>query len=436
MLSNLTSFNAKVHSWNPQIKQPSLLNIAVKPTSGKKNPSPFIKRLTNISIALSILLGCTLMITGRKEDLLDGIAIAAGGIGLTKLFLGLFKLGTVAQERQPTQDSDFASLTKDSVRSSLSVSRWDVAKKRTAASAKLLAPALSLVALAALCLKISKGLEPSREPSTASLSLPLLNPAYETWFATNKGIIDLLKQMEAPGPALGALQGMFLLEPHMIVRSGWYGQHRFSGDPKDYGFDVLNADSALSGKHPVLLLPGAIGTWHYLGDLATSLKQAGIPVFTIDLGAGAATNEKLKKLNEKIHAIRALYQSPPSIDIVAHSMGANLGLALAYDEESTFIDAEGNLAFQANKEIKANQLVGRIVTLANPLITSEVESLKNVGKIDHFFNIIAKYDGIMGHKQPGLVGDMARQAEEVENGHIGIVFDSLVHQKIIQKLSP
>jgi len=375
------------------------INVPTKAISPKKDTNTILNGVRNASIAISVLLGCSLMTTGRREDLLDGIAIAAGGTALTTLFLGLF----------------------------------NVAKKQTTVGKKHLTTALSLAVLAGLSLKLSNSLEPSQATSTTPSSLSIPGPVYETWFKANKGIIDQLKTMEAPGPALGALQGMALLEPHMMVRSGWYEQARFSGNPKNYGFDTI--ENTMSEKHPVLLLPGAIGTWNYLGDLARSLKQAGIPVFTIDTGAGATSDDKLKRVNKKILEIRTLYQNSTSVDIVAHSMGANLALAVAYDEASVFIDAEGNLAFREDKPLEANPLVRKIITLANPLIKSEVESLKQIEKIDHFFNIIAKYDGIMGHKQPGLVGDVAHQAEEVENGHIGIVFDSEVHQKIIHKLS-
>lgn len=263
------------------------------------------------------------------------------------------------------------------------------------------------------------------------LSLLTTETAYETWFSANKGIIDRLKKMGPPGPALGAIQGMVLLEPHKIVRSGWYEHIRFTEPPKTYGFDVAKKDH---NHRPVLLLPGAIGTWNYLADLASALKQKEIPVFVMSPGAGGPTQEKLQKVREKILEIRSLYKNPPLVDIVAHSMGANLGVAVAYDESSLMIDSEGNITFQTDQP-NANPFVGKVITLANPLVKEEVEPLQKAKKIDQFFNILAKYDGIMGHKQPGLVGELAQQSAEVKAGHIGIVFDPQAHQCVIDKLT-
>jgi hypothetical protein len=372
----------------------------------KKSGGSVLNRLGYISIAASILLGCSLMTTGRKEDILDGISIAAGGSAVTALFLGIFH----------------------------------AAKKGSARGAKLLTASVSLAALALISRNISKGLDlsPAVVPApplingTEECKLPCA--VYEAYFKANKEIIDQLKTMDAPGPALGAIQGMALLEPHILVRSAWYEHFRFADAPQSYGWDLLN-DAYSTTPRPVLLLPGVIGTWNYLADLARALKQAGIPVFVVNIGAGGPTDEKLKKIREKLCEIRSLYANPPEVDIVAHSMGANLGLAAAYNESSVYIDAEGSLSFHSNAVPKANPLVGKVITLANPLVKEEVESLKQVKKIDDFYNIIAKYDGIMGHKQPGLVGEFGHQAEEISASHIGIVFEAQAHQSVINRLT-
>ena len=257
------------------------------------------------------------MTTGKPEDLLDGIAIMAGGTALTTLFLGLFH----------------------------------TAKKGTAKGAKLLAASISLAALAVLSRGVSQSLPPSVMPITPSANngTGLMDSVYDKWFSTNKGMIDKLKTMEAPGPALGAIQGMVVLEPHTLVRSAWYQNFRFAGSPQNYGFETLEGTN--STQPPVLLLPWGLGSWHYLGDLAKTLKQAGVPVFMVNVGAGGPTDAKLKMVKEKIAEIMAQYpnSNPPAVDIVAHSMGANLGVAAAYQEGSTFFDAGGNLVSKATQ---------------------------------------------------------------------------------------
>lgn len=349
-----------------------------------------------ISIGTSVLVGCSLMTTGRPEDLLDGVSIIAGGSALTTLFLGLYH----------------------------------IAKKDKAKGTKFLTAAVSLAALAGLSRGISKYLPPSAVTiSSPKEGLSLMDRIYEKWFGVNKNMIDGLKQMNAPGPALGAMQGMAVLEPHTIVRAAWYEHFRFADTPQSYGFESLNATT--STQPPVLLLPGAVGTWPYLGDLARALKNAGIPVFVASVGAGGPTDEKLKIVNDKIDEIRAQYINPPTVDIVAHSMGANVGVATAYKSGSTFFDAEGNLGFRDGALPKADPRVGKVIALANPLTKGELAPLEQAKKIPSVFNILAKFDGIMGHKQPGLAGS---HVDEVDAGHIGIVFKPQAHQLIIGRL--
>lgn len=261
----------------------------------------------------------------------------------------------------------------------------------------------------------------------------ITNKAYELWFSGNKGIIDELKKRDFQ--SLSVIQGMILLEPHAIIRAGWYSTSKYAGDPKSYGFEMFKSQLR---KRPVLLLHGAVGSWNYLGDLATKLNQAGIPVFVINLGAGGPTENRRQQIWDKIDQIRALYlyvynEELPQVDIVAHSMGANLAYAALFDANCSFINSEGCLQFYA--DCTAHPAVGTVITIANPLEKVEVEKLQRINKIDSFFNIIAKFDAIMGHKQPGFIGDLAHHAEEVDAGHIGIVFNEKAHKIIVNRLN-
>ena len=219
---------------------------------------------------------------------------------------------------------------------------------------------------------------------------------YENWFFFNKKIVETFKQAS---PALGVFLGMASLEGHTLLRAAWYSFSEYGKSPESYGLEQIH--KIHEGQRPVLLIHGAAGSWPYLGDLATSLTEAKIPVFVISLGTGAPTEEKLSAILEKVQTIQDLYRKTlhkdVAVDLVAHSMGGNLALAAAFTKECSFFDKEGDLQF--NQIPSANPNIGKVVALALPSNAAEVSWFQQAGKINDLFNINAKYDALMGHKQ-------------------------------------
>jgi pimeloyl-ACP methyl ester carboxylesterase len=248
---------------------------------------------------------------------------------------------------------------------------------------------------------------------------------YQAWFCANKWLVETFKRFSLP--AVGVSLGMLLLEGHTLCKAAWFTCWKYRLDPKEYGFEQI--EKRHRGKNPVLLFHGAAGSWNYLGDLASELSKADIPVFVINLGGGDVTEEKRKLVCKKIEQIRTEYAKrlhvhKPKVDLVAHSMGSNVAMATAFARKCSSIDEQGELHFRRKRTVRAHSSVGKVITIANPSNAQEVKRISQAGKRHQLFNINARYDALMGHKTCALTGRLARQAAEVDAGHVGIVFQS------------
>lgn len=246
---------------------------------------------------------------------------------------------------------------------------------------------------------------------------------YLIWFYIQKCIVDLLKNYVSS--TVGLTYGMILLEAHTLCKAAWYTIYKYRRNPLTYGFNTIHSE-----HRPVLLLHGAVGSWSYLGDLATSLQQANISVFVLNHGFGLPTDEIRRKVLEKIDEIRRLTNNRSSIDLVAHSNGGNLAFCSAFTEQCSFIDHQGKLQFR--DEPKANPFIGKIITVALPTNEKEFELMCRIGKENDLFNINAQYDGLMSHKNCALSQHYRR---DVNAAHVGIVFQKDTHDYIVELLT-
>jgi hypothetical protein len=303
---------------------------------------------------------------------------------------------------------------------------------------------------------------------------------YVIWFYINKVLVEAMQQHISF--AVGAIYGMLFLEAHTMCKAAWYTFKKYRKDPKVYGLNQWTETNR--GHRPVLLLYGAVGSWSYLGDLAVALMNANIPVFVIDLGFGLPTEEMRKKIFNKIEEIRKLYSTLnkkpddesdathferyslyttqegastvkllrashenestntttnsstsniiPLVDIVAHSNGANVALSSIFTEDCSCIDEQGNLKFRST--LKANPHIGKLITVALPSNQTETNWMREVKKIDDLFNINAKFDALMAYKKCALTEELPSHVDYIDAGHIGIVFNPVTHNRILQYL--
>lgn len=221
-----------------------------------------------------------------------------------------------------------------------------------------------------------------------------MNKVYESWFRFQNSIAHACRRFS---PVAGAILPMICLEIHQVCRAAWYQMFTYRKTPSAYGLDEGPIRS------PVLLVPGAVGSWNYLGDLAMKIRKTGRSVFTIDLGAGDISEKKIEAVKEKL---AALSLTGP-VDIVAHSMGCDIALRAT---------------------ARAPGKAGKIICIANP---TDEKDLQLVEKINAVYNITAQYDGLLGHKVSALPSS---QKVEIPIGHIGIVFHPTTHEAALHFL--
>ncbi len=190
---------------------------------------------------------------------------------------------------------------------------------------------------------------------------------------------------------------MVLSETPTLIRAALYTVW-YSKAPQSYGLDESSVDTQ---KRHVLLMHGAAGNWRYMYDLSQYLTMRGIQVSVINTGGGEATEEKRALVARKIAEIRARYTKkdmlPPKIDLVAHSLGGYLALFSAV-QGGKIIQGE----LQETTPVTSHPHIGKLITLAMPYNSAERQLLKKAGKIDETYNIIARYDALMGQKEIAL----------------------------------
>lgn len=277
----------------------------------------------------------------------------------------------------------------------------------------------------------------------ASSALPVVTPVVRAlsllnervcscWISANRWIVNSFRNCGFL--KLGVGLGMVLTESHVLIKAAWHTKRKYAKEPAEYGFNMAH-----NNGRPVLLFHGAVGSWNYLGDLATDLKKAKFDVFVTNIPAGLSSDEKRRLAVAKITEIQKIYTDTvgraPKVDLVAHSMGAFTALQTAFSEESTSITENDELKLKAGSTWTANPQIGKIVTLAMPSDAKEVAYMERIGKVGELFNINAQYDALMGHKRCALVEERSKQAVELDAGHVGIVFKRDTFTQIKQFLS-
>ncbi len=238
---------------------------------------------------------------------------------------------------------------------------------------------------------------------------------------------------------LGKLFGTLLLEPHTLARAGFYEHIRFRKSSKSYGLDQFKPEH--KGKAPVLIIPGLVGSWRYLNDLEQRIMESGRAVFTIEMPKSIPTDESRKHIQQRVEEIRQQYletfkEESPKVDLVAHSMGSNHALCAMFTEETSHI-SKGDLVLHRHSltpEDRAYPNIGKLVTVALQSDAMDLRSLEIADSVNRLYNVIAKYDILMGHKKKTLLERGSDHAVETDSGHIGIVYDKKAHEAVVNFL--
>lgn len=238
---------------------------------------------------------------------------------------------------------------------------------------------------------------------------------YSLYFKLVRRFIDLTTRYNCR--PLGLAIGTVFLELSSAVNA--VGRRLYYKNPHHHGFNSFSHYH--KGKSPVILIHGRLGRWSDLMDLALSLQCANIPVFLIKLeNSSVPLESERRQINVEIIRIQTLYgaefnEDCPRIDIVGHSLGGHLALYAAFTRQCSFIE-DGTLKFTGNPE--SNPSVGKVITLGMPTNACEIKWIWAAGKKCDIFNIVAKFDAIIGTKECAL---LPSQVMEVDAGHLGLL---------------
>jgi hypothetical protein len=264
-----------------------------------------------------------------------------------------------------------------------------------------------------------------------NIALNWFQKSYELYFNGVRGFVNFLSKKGLR--ALGSTIGMIALEGFTLIKT-FYKMIQYNKDPISYGFNQLSNEHL--EKKPIILIHGAAGNYRYMGDFAKALLKEKRPVFVINLGLGAPNEEKRAVLQSEILKIQNQYlktfNKETKVDVVAHSMGGLVALSSMFTNDTSFIDQGGEVFEKESTELKSFDAINRLVTIAMPLDTREIELLKKTKKDQQVFSILAKYEELMDMKKSAINEE---NTTTLDSAHIGIVYNQDLVKNVIRFLA-
>lgn len=199
-------------------------------------------------------------------------------------------------------------------------------------------------------------------------------------------------------------------------------------------------NKAVSGKAPVILIPGIFGTWASMKRLGDKISSDGHPVYAIpDLGNNIfdipSSAEKLGSVVEKIASKESIKKDDKKIILVAHSKGGLIG--------KYFLS-------KLNQENKVSKLIAIATPFSGSSIAKliELESFKELdtesgfikelsedkGVNEKIVSIIPKFDNHVWSENGSFL-DGAENIKVDVCGHHKILFDEKVENLVVEKIN-
>jgi hypothetical protein len=262
---------------------------------------------------------------------------------------------------------------------------------------------------------------------------------YKAYFSFFKGWIDLSTYLKFRG--FGLASGTIFLELNSALKAV-RRRLKYLKDPIHYGLNQFNHEH--QGKHPVILIHGRMGKWTDLMGLARRLQNAQIPVFLLTLQNSTYPSEADRtQINELVKEIRIQYfnrfnEAPPRVDLVGHSLGGDMALYTAFAVDCSYIEEKdfltrGDLQLIKGKQPELNPFIRKVITVGMPSSSQELEWIKATGKERDLFNVVAKFDAVIGHKKSALSDLRPNHVFFVNSGHLGIL-NSNTYQQVMHWL--
>lgn len=221
---------------------------------------------------------------------------------------------------------------------------------------------------------------------------------------------------------------VFLSEPSKLFLA--MSQY-FLGFLEPFAFYKINPEEIskeLAEKRSILLIHGNYHNQAAWLPLAQKLLDANLgPVYSVNLSGGPIKQADIDIINTKIAYIQKQYQKfgkKAEIDIVGHSRGGQLAFWMGFKD---FFEKGGRIFFNSKRK---RAEIKKIISIGSQRSKKDVSCAILANSKHHLYEITAKHDLV--HPEPSHLGRHSHYS--VDTGHLGLLYSSKVHEKVIQWL--
>lgn len=226
--------------------------------------------------------------------------------------------------------------------------------------------------------------------------------------------------------------GTLLLEPFQAIKAGCISPASWKKHFNFYNMNPKTLSNEQLTKQPILLVHGNYHNQSAWISLAKKLRLSNLgPVYTVSLPNGSITLKDYEIIQSKIDEIKAQYKQynvnniehDIKINIIGHSRGGYLAHRMAW----TTLRADGKQYWGSSNDI------GKVIKIGSVLDQEEISHIQNQDPDfrDRVYEITGQYDILETDKS--LCEDS--HMDTVNSGHLGLLYSSQTHQRIIQWLS-
>ena len=222
--------------------------------------------------------------------------------------------------------------------------------------------------------------------------------------------------------------GSLLTEFKSVLYAGCWLPWGKSATFRYYGLNPTELTDEQKKKPAILLLHGKGSNQSAWVKLAKTFQKEGVPnVFTLNSSDGELTDEDIPLLEEKFEVIRELYgEKTHKINLIGHSRGAEFALYAALPSD-TFTLREGYCT-QDKVWNKFRPEVECVIRLGSPMLKEEREKLPS--------NLRERVYEIDGLRDLLIPNRSLAPYYAADCGHVELLYDQSVHQKIVELVRP
>lgn len=226
---------------------------------------------------------------------------------------------------------------------------------------------------------------------------------------------------------LAIVLGTLLQEPFQVLKAGFTLPANWKKEFNYHGMNPKSLTDAQLKKRPILLIHGNLHNQTAWIELSKKLQRTDLgPVFTVDLPSGEVTEKDCDIVDKKIQEIKSLYEkrgiSGINVDLVGHSRGCYIAHRRAYTDNQN-----GNRIWSLKPDM------GKVILIGTPLDSTEIDQIKGIDPnyLNRIYEITGQFDVLVREKS--LLP--ANNHLELKTGHLGLLYSSAMHRRVIEVLN-